>query len=495
MKDQQFDDFVKGKLGQYDSGAPMQVWERIREKEKDDKKGFFFFRRYLLTGIVLASLTGIGFLTWNSNSKNANAEQKTTTLSQVNTNNNKENITPAAVNENREQVQQTNESTTESKPGVENDENKTNEGNAVASDLKTGNKNNNSFTADRTVKPTISVISNSVNRKRNIGINKNESVTTEKEKFIINTVAAGNEQKTGNSIQANESKEYALNFTDLAIYRFSLQKFQIGNVPQQNNRPGCPTITGPRRNDLYIEVYGSPDYTMRSFSNPANLNGYIAQRRTTEDNRNGFSAGVRITKNIGEKTLIKAGVNYSQINERLRIINANEKQITQIITIRTVIRAPGDTLFIRDTTYFEQNGTRYRTTYNRYRFIDLPIIFSYEFGNPEILAFAVNAGPVFNITSFYRGEVLDTTLAPVKISTAKGNGANNWRSNIGIGIFASFAVYKRVNDRLQIFAEPYFRYNFKPVTQNANIVNQRYSTSGMQLGIRYNLYSGRQRYR
>ena len=492
MKDQQFDDFVKSKLEQYDSGAPMHVWERIREKEKDDKKGFFFLRRYLLTGIALVTLTGIGFLTWNSNAKNA--EQKTATSSQVNTNNNKENITPTAFTENKEQAEQNNESTTESKPIVENEENKTDNGNVVTADVKTGNKNNISFTADRTIKTNTSVINNSENKKSNAGINKKESATTVKEKFILNTATA-NELQADNSIQSNESKEYALNFTDLAVYRFSLQKFQIGNVPQQNNRPGCPTITGPRRNDLYIEVYGSPDYTMRSFSNPANLNGYIDQRRTSEDNRNGFSAGVRIAKNIGEKTLIKAGVNYSQINERLRIINANEKQITQIITIRTVIRAPGDTLFIRDTTYFEQNGTRYRTTYNRYRFIDLPIIFSYEFGNPEILAFAVNAGPVFNITSFYRGEVLDTTLTPVKISTAKGNGANNWRSNIGIGIFASFAVYKRVNERMQIFAEPYFRYNFKPVTQNANIVNQRYSTSGMQLGIRYNLYSGRQRYR
>lgn len=492
MKDQQFDDFVKGKLEQYDSGAPMQVWERIREKEKDDKKGFFFFRRYFLTGIALVALTGIGFLTWNSNAKNA--EQKTVTPSQVNTNNNKENITPLAFTENKEQAQQNNESTTESKPLVGNEENKTDNGNVVTADVKTGNTNNNSFTADRTVKQNTSVIRNSNNRKSNTEINKKETVAAVKEKFTTNTASA-NELQAGNSIQESKSKEYALNFTDLAVYRFSLQKFQLGNVPQQNNRPGCPTISGPRRNDLYIEVYGSPDYTMRSFSNPPALNNYIASRRTTEDNRNGFSAGVRLAKNIGEKTLIKAGVNYSQINERLRIINANEKQITQIITIRTVIRAPGDTLFIRDTTYFEQNGTRYRTTYNRYRFIDLPIIFSYEFGNPEILAFAVNAGPVFNITSFYRGEVLDTSLAPVKISTAKGNGANNWRSNIGIGIFASFAVYKRVNERLQIFAEPYFRYNFKPVTQNTNIVNQRYSTSGMQLGIRYNLYNGRQRYR
>ncbi len=493
MKDQLFDDFVKDKLGQYDSGAPMQVWERIREKEKDDKKGFFFFRRYFLTGIALAALTGIGFLTWNSNSKIAQAELQTTTLSQSNTNNNKKNIIPTAA-ENSSLSQQQNELTTGLKSAEKNQENEPADNNVVINDDKTVNTGGYSLTAEQAEIQNSSVINHSNNRKQKTGIKEKKLITVTKEKFVT-SASLENEPKTGNTILANETKEYALNFTDLAAYRLTLQKFQIGNIPQQNIRPGCPTITGPRRNDLYIEVYGSPDYTMRSFSSPANLNGYIAQRRTSENNRNGFSAGVRIAKNIGEKTLIKAGVNYSQINERLRIINANEKQITQIITIRTVIRAPGDTLFIRDTTYFEQNGTRYRTTYNRYRFIDLPVIFSYEFGNPEILAFAVNAGPVFNITSFYRGEVLDTTLAPVKISTAKGNGANNWRSNIGIGVFASFAMYKRVNERLQVFAEPYFRYNFKPVTQNANIVNQRYSTSGMQLGIRYNLYSGRQRYR
>ncbi len=490
MTDKLFDEFVKDKLGQHNSGAPMHVWERIREKEKDDKKGFFFFKRFWLTGIVLLTLSGMVYLTWDSVIKHSNQEQLlTTTTEQKNTNNT--NQTSTTVQTENEQKQPgsptTNSNTVIKKQGNENP------GLATGIDPKAETGKNEADVVNNTSPAAplkINKQSKSFIKENNAEINSQQKTHNKKTGNINLQPAQLN--KTGEQTAA---KEFTLSFTSVAAYRSSLKDFRLGNVPQRTVGPNCPTVNGPRRNDLYIEVYGSPDYTMRSFSNSANLNNYIAQRRTSEDNRNGFSAGVRIAKNIGEKTLLKAGVNYSQINERLKIVNENEKQITQIITIRTVIRAPGDTLFIRDTTYFEQTGTRYRTTYNRYRFIDIPVIFSYEFGNPEILAFSVNAGPVFNVVSFYRGEVLDTTFNPVKISTARGSGPNNWRSNIGISVFASFAVYKRMNERLQIFAEPYFRYNFRPVTQSTNFVNQRYTTTGMQLGIRYNLFNEKQRYR
>lgn len=486
MTDKLFDDFVKDKLKSYDSGAPMHVWERIREKEKSDKKGFFFFRRYFLTGMALLALTGIAYLTWNTVSKSKHVNDYSTKSQALITKQETKDQALAPKNKNQKQqnsntINEINVTGTSSNIPFENQlksqevETKNNSSTALTTSVVVDNagnlKNKNNFKQ--------SVFSKRVNYQKSSG-----TFTTEK-KQSVQIVPSVN----------TELKEWALKFTDRARLTYSNKSFKIGNVPQPNFKPSCPTINGPRRNDLYIEVYGSPDYTLRSFSNSSALNGYVAQRKTNEDNRNGFSAGVRIAKNINEKMLLKAGFNYSQINERLRVINENEKQLTQIITIRTIIRAPGDTLFIRDTTYFEQTGTRYRTFYNRYRFIDLPIMFSYEFGNPDLLSFSINAGPVINITSFYKGSILDTGFNPIKITTAKGNAANNWRHNIGIGFMGSIAVYKRMNERLQIFAEPYFRYNFKPVTQNSNVVNQRYFISGMQLGLRYNLHNEKQRYR
>ena len=84
MTDKLFDDFVKDKLKSYDSGAPMHVWERIREKDKSDKKGFFFFRRYWLTGIALFAITGIAYLTWNAVSKSKTVSDYSTQKEKIN---------------------------------------------------------------------------------------------------------------------------------------------------------------------------------------------------------------------------------------------------------------------------------------------------------------------------------------------------------------------------------------------------------------------------
>jgi hypothetical protein len=483
MTDKLFDDFVKDKLKSYDSGAPMHVWERIREKDKSDKKGFFFFRRYWLTGIALFAITGIAYLTWNAVSKSKAVSNYSTQNEKLKIQQENKNQTSTEINKIQKEQN--------ANPGTEKEKIGTASNIPTENQLQTENKNSNLTS----VNTSTAVIKKSDLKYRN---KFNQTVFN---KGFVNKQSSNaliSKDKYSDLVvpsSKSEDKEWALNFTDPAAFKFSNRNFKIGNVPQPNNKPSCPTISGPRRNDLYIEVYGSPDYTLRSFSNTSAFNGYIAQRKTTENNRNGFSAGVLIAKNINEKALLKAGLNYSQINERLKVINENEKQLTQIITIRTIIRAPGDTLYIRDTTYFEQSGTRYRTFYNRYRFIDLPILFSYEFGNPDILSFSINAGPVINITSFYKGSILDTTYNPVKITTAKGNAANNWRHNIGLGFMGSIAMYKRMNERLQIFAEPYFRYNLKPVTQNSNVVNQRYFISGMKLGLRYNLHTEKQRYR
>ncbi len=491
MTDQLFDDFVKGKLEHYDSGVPMHVWERIREKEKDDRKGFFFFRRFLLAALLLLSLTGIGYFAAKQ-VKNNEAANDAAQPSATSTDASKQKTNSNNHQQSNPVVQSAipgNNSATESVKQTQNNQQSTPLTSAINKNETTVHNSSTAITTSNKINSSkTKVFMNCLFNRTS----KQKSVKQINQKSAKDDVAANDDPLVTN--QQTQSQYKRLDFAN-ALKKFAAGNFHPASIPYNIKQPGCPTVSGPRRNDLYIEIYGSPDYTMRTFSNTSVYDNYVNERRTVENNRNGFSAGVRIAKNVGEKFLIKAGVNYSQINERLHLINYNEKQLTQIITIRTVIRAPGDTLFIRDTTYFEQTGTRYRTTYNRYRFIDIPVIFSYEFGNPEILSFSVNAGPVFNITSFYRGSVLDTTYLPVQISTSKGNGPNNWRSNIGVGLFASFTVYKPIGSRLQLFAEPYFRYNLMPVTQSSNFVMQRYSVSGMQLGLRYNLYNERQRYR
>ncbi|RTL60898.1 MAG: hypothetical protein EKK37_01730 [Sphingobacteriales bacterium] len=220
---------------------------------------------------------------------------------------------------------------------------------------------------------------------------------------------------------------------------------------------------------------------------------YIDKRKEAEKSQVGFSAGIRIAKNLGERTVLKTGINYSQINEHLKFINTQDIKTVTVITTRTVTSG-GQTVTISDTTTVTQIGTSYYNFYNRYRTIDIPLIFSYELGNSRSLSVGINAGPIFNLSSWYKGRILDTSLQLITINTGNTQGVNAWRKNIGIGFYGSVSIYKRLNDKMQLFFEPYFRYNLKPVNVNETLVKQKYFTTGLQLGIRYNLFHNRQRY-
>lgn len=494
MTDKLFDEFVKSKLENYNSGVPIQIWERMK-KEKEDHKGFFFFQnRYLLVATLLLISTAVGYMVINTKTTNTNNISKPT-ITNVTDNVKKYNSTSTT-----QQQQNTTEftnvtvsSSTQNKIAIIKNKSELSK-NSKSTELT--HRSNFKLST-----PLIQIIQ----KKKNAGVTNatRENLLIAKkstDQFAVNNI---DEEKTvagilekNNTITFNPAPSLVvLQFTGHQKKQAVFIPFITGKVPQVVSRPSCPTISGPRRRDLFLEVYVSPDYNMRNFTATRVPVNYLTERKNNETYRTSFSAGVRLVKNLGEKTLVKGGINYSQINEQLKIVSENAKQTTQIITIRTVVRAPGDTLFIRDTMYFEQTGTKYRTTYNRYRFIDLPLIFSYEFGNPDLMHFSVNAGPIFNIASIYSGEVLDTTFKPIRITTSAGTGANNWRNNIGIGFYASLSIYKKLNDRMHLFGEPYMRYNFNPVTQNANIIKQRYIITGMQLGIRYNLLKQGQRYR
>ena len=296
MTDKLFDEIVKNKLGQYDSGAPMHVWERIREKEKDDNKGFFFFKRFWLPGVVLLTLTGMVYLTWDSVIKHNSKEQPITSVEQKNTNTKNTNQTSGTSKS--EIVQKQSGSSTINNSAVAENKGKENAaitpGAVLKSEvLKNETVETNSASNSVGSAPAKNKIQNNI-----AGTDNNSGLKPKQKVKADNTVNLNNELPQANKPgEQTSAKEFVLSFTNVAAYRNSLKDFHIGNVPQPNNKPSCPTVNGPRRNDLYIEVYGSPDYTMRSFSNSANLNNYIAQRRTSEDNRNGFSAGVRIAKN------------------------------------------------------------------------------------------------------------------------------------------------------------------------------------------------------
>jgi hypothetical protein len=239
--------------------------------------------------------------------------------------------------------------------------------------------------------------------------------------------------------------------------------------------PGCPTIEKDAAgNKRYFELYGGPDYAFRSLQDTGN-SAYLQKRKESTKFKSGFSAGVRYTRVFNNSMSVRTGINYNQINEKFTFNQGNVVQVTYIINNN------GDTIGSYTTT-----GARYKTTINRYRSVDIPLVVGYELGNGKLHA-NINAGPIINIYSWQKGDVLDANGNPVNITTGKGSSAYQFKTNAGVGIVGAVSVYYKLNDRLHIMAEPYFRYNLSQMNKESITLKQKYQTAGLRLGIRLDL--------
>ncbi|HRF27411.1 MAG TPA: hypothetical protein PKW54_08730, partial [Ferruginibacter sp.] len=225
-------------------------------------------------------------------------------------------------------------------------------------------------------------------------------------------------------------------------------------------------------NKKYVEVYGGPDYVLRSFADTANSE-YLRRRKESTKYSSAFSFGMRYTRVFSNGMSFRAGLNYSQVNEKFTYSEGN------IVQQVFIINANGDT-----TGAYSYTGTRYKTTMNRYRTIDVPVTIGYELGNERLHA-NINAGVVFNVYSWQKGDVLDTAYRPVSITTGKsGASPYGFKTNIGLGFIGAASIYYKLNDRYRLMAEPFIRYNFSAANKADITLKQKFTTIGLRLGLR-----------
>lgn len=221
----------------------------------------------------------------------------------------------------------------------------------------------------------------------------------------------------------------------------------------------------------YFEIYGGPDYAFRSFNDTAN-SVYLQKRKESTSVSSAFSVGLRFTKVFNSGLSFRTGVNYSQVNEKFKF---EQGHIVQLVYM---INDNGDT-----TGSYATTGTRYKTTHNRYRTIDIPLLLGYETAFKRFRA-NFNAGLIVNAYSWQRGDLLDSAYQPVNITTGKTNSAYQFKTNVGLGVTGGVSLYYRLKGNTYFLAEPYFRYNFSAANKAEITLKQKYTTLGLRLGLR-----------
>ena len=444
-----FDDFIRGQFNNYTPDVPERIWNNIVAERNTKPKGFWMNwlnagNVLLISLILITASVGYYFISLPKDKLNITVEKSENKKDQVSPNEKDNNKVGSP---------------------VLNEKNKV----VLAQEENTINSNN------------------LLNREYSSNTKTNQSAKTKDQKIRESDLFSSQ------NIIGENSTSLTNDLTKL-LFPFSFANAREIENTQKVNKvnvklPDCPTIEkNAAGNKKYWEVYAGPDYVFDNYKTYGDTasNNYMQKRKASTKFASAFSAGIRYTKVFNNGMSVRSGVNYSQVNEKFIYFNPNEIKYVTVITTRVVIRSPGDTLFINDTLQYQQSGARTKTTYNRYRNIDIPLVIGYELGNGKIHA-NINAGVIINVYSWYKGDILDTTYQPVSITTGKGNKQYQYKNNIGVGFLGSISVYYKLNDQMHLVMEPYFRYNLSPMSNNNSNLQQRFHTTGLRAGIRLDL--------
>ncbi len=486
MNNSALDDHIKERFGNYSPDVPPHIWENI-VAEKDKRRPGIFWLGFLnkklallLLGVLVA---GAGIFIYkntsspsNKNNEHVIAEGQPTSKTTNNT----------VVDNISSQSNTELSTTTENVPATTNPVNNTADksistiqSTSTGKDKETIINKNNIVNKDLTQ----DIVKTNKNKKTaslaSTGKDNNENdITADKRSKQLkgsSNISFRNAEAIADEVQGTNENELLMNRYLLSLDMIRSQKNSRLSIKKINNPHldiPCPEAEkNAAGNKRYFELYGSADYAFRSISDTGN-SAYLQKRKESTTFSSAFSAGLRYTRVFGNGMSFRTGVNYSQINEKFKFAQGN------IVQVVYVIDSNGDT-----TGSYTTTGTRYKTTYNRFRTIDIPILVGYELGNGR-LHVNFNAGAVVNLYSWQKGDVLDTTYQPISITTGKTNSPYQFKTNVGIGFMGAVSVYYKLTDKWHIFAEPYYRYNFTPASKSDLTLKQKYNTAGLKLGVR-----------
>lgn len=293
-----------------------------------------------------------------------------------------------------------------------------------------------------------------------------------------NEILPREEQEVENSTASFEQETIAaLNIPRLPAFVYDTRNSGRSTFPQD---PKCAKFSEGKFK-LYFELLASPDMAFRNLktkSNNSEDEAYVESREGTESGNPSYSISARISAVTGIGLAFRTGVNYSQINEQFDYVNESEERIT----ITNIFDADGE--FVRTDTIVEV-GTRTKETSNSFRQLDIPIIVGYEFTKKN-WTITANGGAYINLLYRQKGDFLSPQdLQPVSFSSNDPDAYPAFKERLGISWYASLGLAYKVNSRMHVMVEPHLRFYPKSVTRDQYIVDQKYFTTGLFIGLRH----------
>ncbi len=280
--------------------------------------------------------------------------------------------------------------------------------------------------------------------------------------------------KKENTTPANPPTDLHLTTTEAAEHPKAVQKRQLlpiwlpasktihlqADIKTNGLPPPLLTASGKKRVS-YASIYFASGWAIKKLQGSSSA--YIARRNQTEMSLGNWSVGALYHLQFPSGFELSAGLSYQKMTEKFLW----ERQSSEIIK-------EGDQ-------FFQQYSYRVKTTYNRFEYIDLPLLLGYQKKRAR-WSYGVRAGAYINLSQKLSGEILTPDLEPGQFT---GLDETNFKNRIAPAIAADVIFGYRLSPGIQITFQPGVKFQTGSITTADFEAEQRYTFLHAKLGLQW----------
>jgi len=211
---------------------------------------------------------------------------------------------------------------------------------------------------------------------------------------------------------------------------------------------------------------------------------YMQQRNDSEKTLDAIRAGIGIKFQHANNWYFKSGLEYEQINEQFNFYEEIESDSTlNNVIVSSYILADGTQIDSLGTINAKVINWTNHNIYNRYKFIDVPVLFGYSKKFNRNLNWFIEGGLSVNLIFKQNGAFQSQENILIRMEDEP----DLYKKNVGISLLAASGVKYSFNNNLSVWLAPNIKYKLGSITSDINPIEQRFLNIGLQTGVSFNL--------
>lgn len=482
------DELFKSKLGDYSLEAPEHVWKAIEARRSPLYRAINYFRARkgvatLSTLLVLISISSIAL--WYNTDEVLQPTKVVKTTPAANTNtpiqaanmNGGENSTETEI-QTEFVAQNMAQTTANTVSTVNSNSTNTNSSSSIqnggASTPPPANTNN---AGEETTPPA-----NTTNNQGNSTI-PDETNTNNPQKNIEETLLT-NEDNSTPLPQGEQPKQADMLAVGEPMADTDAEGTDKTEATDKNKGKQEVNVKPVYRLGKYtFDLYGGVDFAGRSLSNNGAPQSYIQAKQNAERFEMGKTLGFRLNYDATKYLTIRAGIQYTQLGEKLNF--ENKYNYTRIDTNTGIILDPVTQQPIgTETTIDTTNGTTVAkaNASNTISFIDVPVQLEWKLYKTKKFSVFATTGAAFNLRFQQEGYQINPQLDGIHQLNAN---TTPYKATAGISLIGGVGINYQISPRYSVLFETTYRQGINSVMKSDAGMQQTYRIFSGSLGLRY----------